>query len=152
MESERGGEGVTERRPWCGGGGGRMSRSRADRRREGDQGDYKNNLPFVGRVSGQVQLYRERERGQTDRDGENQYHKRGTPRSLGGNRLLPGRPHPPPHPSTTSCTGSAGKTLKRQDVGQAVRGGKALFMIVYMSPLQSNSTFLLYSPTILLEK
>ena len=40
-----------------------MSGSRADRRRrEVEQGDQKN-LPFVGRVSGQVRLYGENKRG-----------------------------------------------------------------------------------------
>ena len=35
-------------------------------------------------------------------------------------------PHQSPPPSTTSRTGWAGQTLKRRDVGQAVRGGKEI--------------------------
>ena len=38
-----------------------MSGSRGDRRVEGEWGNHKNNLLFVGRVLGQVRLYGEKE-------------------------------------------------------------------------------------------
>ena len=59
--------------------------------REGEWGDQKNSLPFVCRVLGQVRLYKKKgERvggaggGQTDRNGEIQYHQRRTPISMEG--------------------------------------------------------------------
>ena len=51
-----------------------MSGSRGDRKIEGERGDHKNTLLFIGRVFGKIWLYRERETGggggHTDRDGE----------------------------------------------------------------------------------
>ena len=86
-----------------------MSGSRVDRLGDGERGDHENTFPFVGRVSGQLRLYGERERG-----GRGDGQRRGKPifstrnskiidKELkiigGGRRLLPGRSPPTPTPN-----------------------------------------------------
>ena len=64
-----------------------------------DRGEQKTSLPFVGRLSGHIFLYEEREamggggEGHTDRYGEIQYHQQGSTRSLRG-LLSPTKTHP----------------------------------------------------------
>ena len=64
--------------------------------------------------------------GQTNGDDKIQNHQHRNPRSLRGSPSTTSTP-PPPHPPLpipTSRTGRAGLSLKRQDIGQAVRGGQ----------------------------
>ena len=53
------------------------SKARENQRGEGERDDHKINLPLVGRVSGQVRLYREsgRGRGGQKRDGHHENHE-----------------------------------------------------------------------------
>ena len=130
-EQEEGGYRATKQKAQGIDGRGSMSRSREDWRREGERGDHEKTLPFVGGMSGQVLLYMEREKG-GGRVPDRQRH-RNPISSTRNSKIIGGYavsyqdtpPHPSPLPSITIYTGSAGKTLKRWDVGQEVRGSKA---------------------------
>ena len=105
-----------------------MSGSRANQRKEGERGDHKNTLKFVGRVSGQVWLYRESESG----GGGSDEQIRIKPRSLARNSNIiwgvsvsyQGTPPPPILPINISRTCQAGKTQApgRWEVSQRRQG------------------------------
>ena len=120
------------------------SGARRNRRVEGAQGDHENTLLLVGRVSGQVRLYRERGRGggrETETstkiiEGSQErrryffrwsgwYGKTAlkTSRSLGGDRLL--RPSTHTRAKYQHPHRSRRQTLKHRDYGQNTRGSMA---------------------------